>query len=441
VVLLASALDARAQTQGSTDALASWVVAVRTHEPGKPDSAAALVAALKYSDRIRLHPAMQLFLTAVRGQAVATRTDPQRRILELFRSVRTNPGVVEFFERAAVLHADAAMLRDKSPWFTDDAPSMPADPRSGRRETPSSLLSNETAAIHTDGQVIGEMSMNWNWPFARSLLDLVIPPAPRRAAKGTCAALECAGSPDHTEVGTVAVHLFVGDWYHAAAAYMLATGHHAELRAHFDHAFATLPEDARLLFDRGCFAETLGLPLYQVLFGDPGYWNARLHISLNVPPAEQTNGEAEALFRRAIAIDPSYAEARVRMARLMNRRGLHDEAAAQIDQALLAASRDKTVAYFAHLIGGRIALSRGRASDSLGQFRAALAVFPNAQSALLGASHAAVIASDLPAALSFVQRLGELTASFEADPWWQYHLGAGREVDDLMAAVWSHVRD
>jgi tetratricopeptide (TPR) repeat protein len=237
---------------------------------------------------------------------------------------------------------------------------------------------------------------------------------------------------------TAADVVFMREWYHATDSYMLASGKHADLKRHLAHAAAVLPRDPHILFDRGCYAETLGLPLYQVLPGDVGFWRATSGLSVDVPSEDKTDDEAEKLFRQAIEVDSTYAEARVRLARLLERRGVLDEAAAQIDQAI-ASGPAKTVAYFAHLVAGRIELARGRARESVGHYRAALAIFPDAQSALVGASQAAVMATDVPAATTLVQKLGESTARFDADPWWNYHLGAGRDVDDLMAALWARV--
>jgi hypothetical protein len=38
-----------------------------------------------------------------------------------------------------------------------------------------------------------------------------------------------------------------------------------------------------------------------------------------------------------------------------------------------------------------------------------------------------------------VERLGARTTVFTADPWWQYHLAAGRDANALLKAVWASV--
>jgi tetratricopeptide (TPR) repeat protein len=433
---LAAAAPARAQSRQSVDALESWINAVNAHQPGHLDRPAQFVGTLKYSDRAILNPAMTTFFVAVRGEPMSTKSDEQKRIVQLYLFVRGKPGLAAFVERAAVLHADAAIFRDKLPDFVDDAPApgttSSIDPRTGqpivkRNGPPPPLLANDIAMVHTDGRVVGQDSLNWNWTFARSLLDLLMKePGKDHARRG------------HSDIATDSDVVFVAEWYHATSAYLLALGRHADLTRHLGHAAVALPDDPHVLFDRACYAETLGLPLYQVLPGDSGYWNAATHIGIDVPPEDKTDEDAEKLFRQALTIDPAYAEARVRLARLLERRGLYDEAAAQIEQALAAKPGD-AVAYFAHIVAGRIALARGHAADALGQYRAALAIFPDAQSALLGASQAAVMNSDVTEALALVQKLGDRTAAFMADPWWNYDLGAGRDVDELMAALWARV--
>jgi tetratricopeptide (TPR) repeat protein len=162
--------------------------------------------------------------------------------------------------------------------------------------------------------------------------------------------------------------------------------------------------------------------------------------AVRIPPAAKTNGEAERLFRRTLAIEPSLVEARVRLARLLQLRGHHEEAAAELKPAL-AANPTRVVAFYAHLFAGRAAQALGHASEASGHYQEASALFPDAQSALLASSQQALLQSDVLATLAPLERLGARSAVFTADPWWQYHLCAGRDAEDLLKALWLRVPD
>jgi tetratricopeptide (TPR) repeat protein len=418
IASLTAVPPAGAQTKASADALERWITAVKTHVPGHADAAARLMAGLSYNDRLQLNPAMELFFKALRGEDVPIRSDPQRQIADLFRSVRTQPGLIGFISRAAVLHGDAAIFADRFGPPPDDAPPPPT-PRPGRRvDPPPPLLWSERYTSHTDGRVVGDEPANWNWPFARSLLDLFF--------------LE--GTRHDPGIATDDDRRFAAEWYHAVAAYMMAAGNLGDLRGHLQHAAELMPDDARVEFDRACFAEALGLPYNQTLRDDPGF--ARTGVEL--PSAEKVDSAAERLFRRALEIDPWFVEARVRLARLLNHRGQHEEAAAEIARAL-DAKMAGAIGFYAHIFAGRIASARGRYDEALQQYRAASALFPDAQSARLGASQAALMAADVPAALAPLELLGTGVLTLTDDPWWQYKLGAGRDVDPLMAHLWTAV--
>lgn len=397
VTLLAGATAAEPQSAAS--ALKQWVTAVRTHQPGRPDAAARMVATLTYQQRSVLNPAMEVFLRAVRGDRVDTGSQEQLETLDLFRSVRGDPGAVPFLRRAAVLHPDAAILADRFPAPIDDAPAASPRDRSGR---PPPLLFSDRYTMHRDGLVIGEMPAEWNWGFARSLLGLL--PAGDRA--------------------------FVAEWFHAVNAYLMFVRNLADLKPQLQDAAAALPDDPHVLFDRACYAETLGLPYNQVLR------EGGANSSVDLPSEGHTNAEAERLFRRTIAVDASYAEARVRLARLLDHDGRHEKAAAEVERALAAAT-EPTVTFYGRLVAGRISLARNRGAEALTHYTAASTLFPDAQSALLGASEAAVMAADVGAAVSFVQRLGPRSEESNADPWRVYSFCAGRDANDLMAALWA----
>ena len=212
-----------------------------------------------------------------------------------------------------------------------------------------------------------------------------------------------------------------------------------------------LPDDGPALFDAACYAEVLGLPMHQALIpgrdaaasrggggGAPTWTTPGSPLALRIPPAERTNGDAERLYRRTLAVDPALVEARVRLARLLTLRQRHDEALAELNTALKGKPA-ASVAFYAHLFAGRAAEAVGKTDEARGHYRAALELFPDAQSALLASSRLALFESDVPAALAPIARLGPRSAVFTADPWWQYPLCSGRDADELLRALWTSV--
>jgi tetratricopeptide (TPR) repeat protein len=286
-------------------------------------------------------------------------------------------------------------------------------------------LSRQRLFLDKDGEIHGEVFAEWNWPFARSLLDLLIP--------------KPADDP------------FVATWYHATTAFMLQKGLYGEVSTHLERAAAVLPDDPRVLYDRASYSEIQGLPISQVLLSESDLIALRAQrrgqrsairtptdkpLALGIPPPEVANGEAERLFRRALRADPSLVEARVRLARLLGERNQHDEAAAELSTAL-AAKPEGIVSFYAHLFAGRAVQALGRIEDASAHYRDAARLFPGAQSARLAQSQAALLAADVPASLEAVQHLDK--SSSARDPWWQYHLAAGRDADDLLRAMWAAV--
>ena len=402
-------------TDETLRAIAAWAQAVRSHTPGHDDAALKHVAALTYDDRVHLDGGMALFLDGMLGNRYDTGRNPAAKaIVEAGRGAGA-PDAKGFLKRAAVLHARAAShpaptatrarssLKDERPRGLADAGRRP------RRVSP--LLESSPLPITRDGEVISQTMATWHLPFARYLLDFV----------GTKEA------PDP----------FVAAWYHATNAELFDRAFYGDMTSQLTHAERILPNDPLLLFDRGCYAEVLGLPLLQAAVPPPSSAQVVGAVT-GIPPASSTNADAERLYRRAFAADPTLLEARVRLARLLTVRQRYQEADAVIAVAVGQAPPGM-LGFYTHLFAGRTSQGLGRFDDASRHYQSALGLFPNAQSALLAASQLALLQADVPAALAPVDRLGEASTAWEADPWRWYDYCVGRDAEDLLQALWDRL--
>jgi tetratricopeptide (TPR) repeat protein len=427
-------------TPATVLALESWVQAVKTHTPGRADQPVVVISALSFETREAMNAGMSLFFAALMGKHPNSDGNQAKRMVVDIGLTAGSPTAEAFLTKAVGLHSDAAIygyLLPRESASSSDTKHVQADPQQraplvGARSL-SPLLRRNRLVLEKDGQILGDVASNWNWAFARALLDRL-----SRTDISVAGAFYRLSQTDES---------FAGGWYHATTAYMFASGQYGEATAHLQHAAGMLPDDARILFDRACYAEMLGLPMQQVLVsreetllrrgsgGPVGTWNGR---DLHIPPAEKTNSEAERLFRRALKINPGIVEARVRLARLLDLRNRHQEAAAELTTAF-ATNPTGMVAFYAHLFAGRAAQALGRLEEARHHYEEAGTLFPDAQSALLASSQVALLGSDVPAALAPLQRLGAASAAVTADPWWHYHLCAGRDAESLLKELWAGV--
>lgn len=405
--------------------LQRWNAAVGNHKPGMFDEAVEHIAAFTYADRQLLGAPMQTFLAVLSGRSYAPATELQEKVYRLALTSRAQFGNERFLKRATILHTDTGIAGERIP------PAL-IDPLPFAEGSDSPLLATRRMTVSKDGEVLGETESNWNWPFARFLVDQI-----RLAAKA---------DP------------FIGDWYHATAAYMFARFLYAEASPHLAGAAKVLPDDPRLLFDRAVYWEVQGLPLNQVLLRNvdlfalqrfrqgvsrlpPGANAAtRKAASLDIPMKEVANADAEELFRRALRADAAYSEARVRLGRLLIERKRYDEALGEIRTAL-AANASPVVRFYAHLFAARAEQALGRLEAAAANVGEAAKLFPGAQSVLLAQSQIAMMRADVAGAIAAIDRLPrEPARDAPDDPWWIYRLAAGRDWESLVKQMWAAIR-
>jgi tetratricopeptide (TPR) repeat protein len=392
-----------------------WTRAVLEHQPGRHDSAVDMVNAMTPEERKRLATGLDIFLRTLTKKVVTTMETEAKRLAELGADASRKPGTNLFLARAAVLHADAAMI---APYSISAAPKV--DPMG--RVAPGGIVAVD------DGEYRGVLVSNWGWAFARRLLDQT-QPGP-------------AGDP------------FVASWYHATAAFMMQRGYLGEVAPHLDRAMQLFSNDARIVFDKACLAEALGLPRARQALDDPrtkealatprlqpGFRSGAASNNVVSGSAEliskvQAEAEAERMFRRAFSLDPTMAEAQIRLGRLYESQGRHGDAVRELT-AGLAKSRDDVALFYGHLFAARASSALKRQTEAASHLKQALALFPNAQSALIAASQFALVHADASGAILPIQRLAATDPDTRGDPWWHYHSGVGRYADTLLNELWE----
>ena len=392
-----------------------WSRAVLEHQPGRHDSAVDMVNAMTPEDRKRLASGLDVFLRTLTKKVVTTMETEAKRLAELGADASRKPGTNQFLARAAVLHSDAAMI---APYSVSAAPQVSAM---------GTVAPGGIVAVD-DGEYRGVVVSNWGWAFARRLLDQT-QPGP-------------AGDP------------FVAAWYHATSAFMMQRGYLGEAAPHLERAMQLFSNDPRIVFDKACLSEALGLPRARQALDDPRTQQAlsqpRLQpgfrsgaASNNVVSGKdaliskvQAEADAERLFRRALSLDPAMAEAHIRLGRLYESQGRHGDAVRELTAGLANNSND-VAQYYGHLFLARALGALKRQAEAAAHLKQALGLFPNAQSALIAASQFALVNSDASGALLPMQRLSRIDPETRGDPWWHYHTGMGRYADTLLQELWD----
>ena len=372
--------------------LRSWVMAVEDHEPGKFDPAAFSIDAWASSDLLAVGrdlAALAEFLASGRARAAksgrpSTMTYQGRTIsladvqqlLGLTDDETERGDANRVFKRGALLHADIAMLAPVRSHVT--AGVVPTDLQ-------------DLVYLYRDGRLQGVESAGVHWRLGRMLLDEVKP------------------DPSRDEMVRV--------WYRATSA-RLQTAHAFFYAApHLERARQLFPGDADLLLYSGSMHECLATPRVQAAVAptQPGF-------SSSFRSSRGELQQAESFLRQAIKSRPALAEARVRLGRVLDLLGRHEEGAAELRRAA-SATENPLLLYYADLFLGQAEQALDHRDEARASFERAASRYPRAQSPRLALSQAARRSGDRAGALGAIQHVLDLPASEgrREDPWWYYN--------------------
>jgi tetratricopeptide (TPR) repeat protein len=366
-----------------------WRTAVAEHRPGKPDSAAVTIGGWDEGD-------LELpvdFLTKLASRSLSARRTlaraSTRRILQLTDREAQHGDLNRILKRGALLHTDIARLELE------------------KRQPP---FFGEQIGIFADGRVAMQPKMI-HWKYARRLLESISP------------------FPDGISSRAPFRDPAVRQWYIATTAHMLSRRLLAYAGQNIGRALEIFPSDARILFYAGVLHETWASPSNQNILLPPDG-------EVSYGSKESELKKAQQYFRKALAQDPDFFEARLRLGRVLGRLGLHYQAVAEL-QLAAAAIKDPQLSYYNALFLGRefsMLELYGKARD---QYRRAAMLYPSAQSPLFALSHLEHGSDDAEGALLALQRVFSLTVRdpWKDDPWWEYDLAPVRDAPVLMAEM------
>jgi tetratricopeptide (TPR) repeat protein len=383
--------------------LERWVAVAEQHRPGQIDTALVEATTWTRADLRQLWLDVQMLLRVIAQPrddrfeimplvlppprspvAIEPRGEARATLDGLAKRVRGG-GLQLLLKRGAIVHTDVATLAAGMVALDDEAPAMNAPV----------LMSVG------DGRAAGIESVSLHWDLGRLMAEHAHRVAP--------------------------LDLWPRDWYRA----VLGLGQQLEQfnSNHLRAALRVFPDDPWLLFLKGCQHEALSTPFFQE-FARP-FRGTQLRPDIRSEGAEL--GDAEDAFRRVLQADPSFAEARLRLGRVLGRRGRHAEAAAELEAAL-AATTEPVLQYFAALF---LAVEREALDDpdaAVTAYIRASDLAPAAPTPRLALARLAQRRGDRETVLVQLDRA--LSPGVDPqDAWWNYRALQARHADRWLTEV------
>ena len=200
------------------------------------------------------------------------------------------------------------------------------------------------------------------------------------------------------------------DWLLALGYYRLAGGSPLTALAYFEECARLFPAAADAWLGKGICHELSAFP--------DGF-------TLAVLPGRDAARQAERSFRAAVQLEPALAEARMRLGRVLARKGALDEAESEF-AAAVEASTDGPLTALARVFWGTVRDTRGDLAGAVGQYEAALATDGQCEMAAFALAEALYRKGDRRrAGQTLSSTLGGPGAD-DIGPWHAYHVASGR---------------
>jgi Flp pilus assembly protein TadD len=201
---------------------------------------------------------------------------------------------------------------------------------------------------------------------------------------------------------------------------------------HFLRAIELFPDDPELLMFAAGIHESFAGARTQSAIRKA---NIPRDVDLGVRTESQELRLSEQLHKRALEANPLLLEARIRLGRVLGLRGRHEEAAAQLRQGVSAT--EPILQYYAHMFLAAELEALGNGEEARRSYQRAAALFPTAQSPLLGLSRVSSQLGDRDGAREAIGRVLKLPVDDEkrGDPWWVYEIAFARDVTDRLAQL------
>lgn len=150
---------------------------------------------------------------------------------------------------------------------------------------------------------------------------------------------------------------------------------------------------------------------------------------------------AEKHYREALKIDSSLVEARLRLGRVLQQRGMMQEARNELEGVFSQPEAEPAIRYLASMFLIDVLEAQGNSAASLARARDLVTRYPECQSSHLAFSRALEARGQRVQALAALAPLWkEETARRCADPWWSYYMGQARRAPTLFGSLRERVR-